>query len=763
MILLFEEYNYPVSTLRDVLSEYGYMCTELKGDKAKVQYVGYFYSKAKEDSVFILPKVFVSENEKAFNRYNPVDIVYVDKLKKVESLSDNSAGEILQSDYSIIFELSVWIYRAIAQFVKRNENNGIVDDVLIQNPIDANGERTQTLIDIVLQLLDFHKNHHHLFTYIAIINSSGNNKIHWPKTISKTQPILQDNTPYYVNFRNKNKVINFDEELIVLFYSTLKYLSEKYNIKVKADVQYTLLSPRKIEDLISTKRGTRLLKKIRKKYFADEFIKLWNLLYTFFDMAENINSRKYHNDKLLTKNFNVVFEDMVDYLISDDRNDVPKELYEQQDGKIVDHIYKDKSLLNVDNDIYYVGDSKYYKETTHYSKNSIYKQFTYAKNVIQYNINVFNNKGDARNCRYRDELTEGYDITPNFFVMGVVDFDKLDNKDACIKNLGETLDNQHFENRLFDRDTLFLQKYSINFLYLLSIYVAKLDSRAKASFRKQIREDFIRFIEGKFDFYLLESITASLKENINKHFRNLIGKIYKSNNAIDLVVMALHKNSKENKSILNEIDKDFFRMDCVLSRDFKENAIPLVVEDDTIPFVAEGNVHQLDLTPMESVVADYGDEISYDVKDTSYPSILLGVYKDNDHLTWILDKKKYNVRLGERKGAVEDYVKFLSVKYLVLYNLNDVTEYKIYKLEKGHEQFSGEEMKEIGYPITDCANKKYLIYNLGDVTDEISVADIEALLSYKKNEEYKNSKRQIPFGAPIYVRESELSITNSNA
>ena len=49
------------------------------------------------------------------------------------------------------------------------------------------------------------------------------------------------------------------------------------------------------------------------------------------------------------------------------------------------------------------------------------------------------------------------------------------------------------------------------------------------------------------------------------------------------------------------------------------------------------------------------------------------------------------------------------------------------------------------------------------MTDEISVADIEALLSYKKNEEYKNSKRQIPFGAPIYVRESELSITNSNA
>lgn len=45
MILLFEEYHYPKQLLNEVLSDYNYMCTELKNDNAKVQYVGYFFQK----------------------------------------------------------------------------------------------------------------------------------------------------------------------------------------------------------------------------------------------------------------------------------------------------------------------------------------------------------------------------------------------------------------------------------------------------------------------------------------------------------------------------------------------------------------------------------------------------------------------------------------------------------------------------------------------------------------------------------------------
>ena len=147
-------------------------------------------------------------------------------------------------------------------------------------------------------------------------------------------------------------------------------------------------------------------------------VKLWKLLYTFFEKAEEIESHKNHEDKLLVKNFNLVFEDMIDYLIgSKIGNEIPKYIKDQTDGKRVDHIYKAKSLIDND-DIYYVGDSKYYSDDSEVGKNSIYKQFTYAKNVIQFNIDLLNDKLDC--LRYRDDLTEGYNITPNFFIRGII-------------------------------------------------------------------------------------------------------------------------------------------------------------------------------------------------------------------------------------------------------------------------------------------------------------------------------------------------------
>ena len=186
MILLFEEYHYPKQLLKEVLGGYAHLYTELKNGKAKVQYVGYFFSKEKGDSVFILPKVFIDDQHKAFGKYQPEDIT------SINADDDGVVKRLIEDgDHNVIFELSVWIYRAITQFVSRNIDTDIVDDAVIQNPTDVNGEKSQTMLDIILQLLDFHKKYRHLFTYVSIINASGNNKIHWAKTISKTQPIIK--------------------------------------------------------------------------------------------------------------------------------------------------------------------------------------------------------------------------------------------------------------------------------------------------------------------------------------------------------------------------------------------------------------------------------------------------------------------------------------------------------------------------------------------------------------------------------------------
>ena len=563
MILLFEEYHYPKQLLKEVLGGYAHLYTELKNGKAKVQYVGYFFSKEKGDSVFILPKVFINDQHKAFGKYLPEDIT------SINANDDDVVKRLIEDgDHNVIFELSVWIYRAITQFVSRNIDTDIVDDAVIQNPTDVNGEKSQTMLDIILQLLDFHKKHRHLFTYVSIINASGNNKIHWAKTISKTQPIIKDKTPYYVEFRNKNKVVNLDEELVVLFYSTLEYLCDTYNFRVKSYVQYELLSSQKIRDLIETKRGTRLLKKIRRKYFTDEFVKLWRLLYTFFDMAENIKSHKYHEDRLLVKNFNIVFEDMIDYLIGSKTEGIPDELKNQADGKIVDHIYKAKSLID-DSDIYYVGDSKYYAAWNEVGANSIYKQFTYAKNIVQFNINLLHHwepqhKSKDKHLPYRDSLTEGYNITPNFFIRGVVDSQNI-SYDENIEEQSDMLRfNKHFYNRLFDRDTLILKEYNINFLYVLSTYAIHIDSESRTHrLRTLFRNDLIESLDKTYTFYKVKQKAGGigLEELVRTHFYTFAGRMYKSPED-DTIWVALEKE----RAAETENDREYPSID-LLSRD----------------------------------------------------------------------------------------------------------------------------------------------------------------------------------------------------
>ena len=87
---------------------------------------------------------------------------------------------------------------------------------------------------------------------------------------------------------------------------------------------------------------------------------------------------------------------------------------------------------------------------------SYYIFIPYAKNVIQYNINLFQSTQTENNTHYRDELTEGYNITPNFFIQAYIDAQNLTDS-ADHFQFDETQKakiNFHFENRIFDRDTL---------------------------------------------------------------------------------------------------------------------------------------------------------------------------------------------------------------------------------------------------------------------------------------------------------------------
>lgn len=531
MIILFEEYHYKTEDLSKVLTERYYF--PINGIESKINFVGYYFNPqindGKGDVVIIFPKVFINEHNLAFDEFTPESLIN-STFETAQRLTETGKDKL-------IFEISTWLYRAIQQFNKRHFYNSISENQFINQIVTNLDENSSTELDIILSLLRFHKENQDLFTFIAKTAHSQQNKINWHKTINKKQPIIHNNQPIYVDLATTRKRVNDDEELLILFYSTLNHIKEKYAFNFQIPQNYTLIKGHQFETVL--RRGCRLLKNIKYKYFSDKMICLYNLLFTYFERSERTQSKKQIEEILLIKDFNIVFEDMIDDLIGD--STLFSELKNHADGKQVDHIYKYKSLL-IEDEIYFVGDSKYYKPQNNVGKNSKAKQFTYARNVIQYNIDLFN-KGDLdQKIRYRENETEGYNITPNFFISAFVNKD-FDFSKSYLNETGKPIMQFHFENRLFDRDTLFVQSYNINFLFVLSAYLSR-NSTLKNNFKKDtqkiFREKLVAFINEKYQFYKVKPIEDNF---IYKHFKLLNGKVYKPSQLENQLILAFEKGS----------------------------------------------------------------------------------------------------------------------------------------------------------------------------------------------------------------------------
>ncbi len=772
MILLFEEYQYTnaddIALIRRCVAQ-AYLTETASGVKAGC--VGYFYCTNPEvnDVVFVLPKVFIKEDGTAFGKYKPEEII------KLDSLSDKS----LNDEKETVFEFSAWLYQAIAHFVERNPGTEIVKMSDVQEVASSRGEKCETYLDIILQLQKFQKEHRHLFTFISIVNRSGTHKINWNRTVRKVQPFLQDGTPVYMDFYNKTKSINFDEELIVLFYSTLRFLQEKMRFKTVCDLCYDLISVRKIESMIAQGQGTRRLRAIRKKYFTDELVKLWNLLYVFFEKAEKIASGKYHQEKMIAVKFNIIFEDMIDQLIGgNEGNDDLLKLKHQKDGKRLDHLYKEPSLINKGGEIYFIGDSKYYKESTDLGETAVYKQFTYAKNIIQYHIDIFNkNKQYPDELQYRDELTEGYNITPNFFIRasaikkdnslyGYTEDGLKNEYDDDVKDKQNKLVNYHFPNRLFDRDTFVLQTYNINFLYVLAHYVQGADKGIQEHIRKKFREDLLNRFNLLYDFWILTTDENNLQAAIDKHFRKINGKVFcpYPEQEPPLLYLALEKEDVAEKRsadfmMFRATRADDLALIAALEEDFDVYKLPKLGDDpkETMDEMKRKRVekHSYDFYQNQygvlSVAAEEQSlyESKFKLEDFKDSVFLIGCCKNKEHWDWILENRKYNVRLGDRLGAVkEDDMQVVTARFLVLYDFENPSKYSVYRLEDSQWVYKKEDMLKLSYP--NPKGEKYLLYGLKGDRVEMEI-DLPRFLKDKKVQ--KGSQLE---GAPVYVTGGSL-------
>ena len=564
MRVIIEGYCYRASAVRDVLHELSPL-ENVEGE-ISVGYVGYYYHPQLRDCVFILPKVLVNEENKVFSRLDPHDIIDLD-----------NCTELLSEERSFIYEFAVWIYRAIEVFNKSNPKNDIVYRRQIAEMGKGKRMLSNTFLDILLSLLRFNKEQHSFFTTILRNLHSGYNKINWIRTISRSAAWVQDGRPVYLNPVNKKRQINTDEELIIIYFSILNHISETYGFPVDISLGFELIKGRKFEHYLKG-YGKRRLQQIKYRYFSDIQLRLWELCYAFFDKAHQIHIVAEQREYLLVKNFNIVFEAIIDELIGD--KEPPRGLKEQDDGKRVDHIYSYRNLTNNEEDkpIYYIGDSKYYKIGNQVSAESVYKQFTYARNVIQWNLNLFldeskeNKELQKTHPKYRDDRTEGYNVVPNFFISAKMD-EKLSYADnvSTTNRENNTFLSRHFENRLFDRDTLLVYHYDVNFLYVVSLY-ARENVHQKAQWKQKVRELFREKIqdalEEKYKFYAMTPKPGLNHEKyLRENFQELLGKVYRPFDDTNYLSLALDKQKEsENKDLLDKLQKDYYVVECPLGK-----------------------------------------------------------------------------------------------------------------------------------------------------------------------------------------------------
>lgn len=528
MKILIESEIYPIELLQEVFDDPKFY-KQNNALEGIITSVGYYHSFEKNSLVFMLPKVFMRDKNNTVFGYEKIEIIDLIKNESVKH----------KTQYNWVRQLSIHFYNSLSEFRKRSKNSSIIHNTKTFELNTNLDDKEYSFLDLLLSFVNFYKKNKQqiLFKHIEFISNQAK-KPKWEKTIRKSLPILTNGKiPLYIQITNKKKILNTEEELISYFFSILNHLNNEHDLNLKIDKVFNIIKGKPFDTLCIN--GSAKLRKIKYRYFNDTLKKMYGLCELYFSQFDKSSIKRKREDFLAISNYNLVFEDMIDKLFSNELNTLQVDgitidkLKQNDDGKIIDHIYDYQSLIDT-SDIFYIGDSKYYKSDNKAGKVSKYKQFTYAKNVIQFNIDLLNepDQNQISNLRYRDEISEGYNISPNFFIYGYID-DILDYNTHLIDKQGKPISSCHFKKRLFDRDTLFVHQYKINFLYVLKSYTNFNESEIR-SFRKEVKETFrdhfLEFFnnsdECKFEFYESKLSQNEYSSFIDENFKRLNGKCF---------------------------------------------------------------------------------------------------------------------------------------------------------------------------------------------------------------------------------------------
>ena len=354
---------------------------------------------------------------------------------------------------------------------------------------------------------------------------------------------------------------------------------------------------------------------------------------------------------------------MVDELLSDKDKDV-QEMKVQEDYKRLDHLYRYHGLTTEEKKVFYIGDSKYYPLGAKIPESSVAKQYTYARNLVQYHINLFNSdkKSDKEKAHiYRDEITEGYDIVPNFFISAKIDdISKEGYKDSKIELIKHKNKNFlvscHFKNRLYDRDTILVSHYNINFLFVLALY-AKNRSYEQQNWAEEVknrfREEILAGLNKEFQFHIMTPREhVNEREVLKQNFKDLLGKVFQpypdGENGQKFYSLALEKP----ETIENERDKNAVASENQRIKDLLEPYFE-VIECN----IGEDKRNKFTTPPPDGVI--YAEDM-----------VLVG-YANKEQRERYIDKKLYYTRANLEKGSLRLKAGFESTKFLLMHDGNE--------------------------------------------------------------------------------------------
>ncbi|MEP7267745.1 MAG: DUF2357 domain-containing protein [Saprospiraceae bacterium] len=116
--------------------------------------------------------------------------------------------------------------------------------------------------------------------------------------------------------------------------------------------------------------------------------------------------------------------------------------------------------------------------------------------------------------------------------------------------------------------------------------------------------------------------------------------------------------------------------------------------------------------------------------------VLVGFYKHEQHLKWIINSGLYNTRADNQMGSLRLGPGEAGAQYLLLHSFGGSKTEKLFKIiETGPRVFSKQTLIKIGYP-TEPNGEYYLVYKVKKVSDtefENKIWDITKLKGYSSN------------------------------